>query len=283
MLVRVILICLLVPLAAMAEELPQPRSDTVSDFAEILSATEEAEIAVLIREIRQDTGVHIVVVTMDRISNFGGWGKSFEEYSTALFNRWGVGDAKRNDGIMLLVVTGTRDTRIELGSGYSRAYDRRAAEVIETAMVPQFRERLMARGILDGIKATRDRIVQPFVKGEWVDLWRTILIGLGVVGGATGLVFAGRAAWVAYYRCPRCGQSTISRWSEVTSHATTYSSGSGVTHLSCSACGFAEDRPYTIAAKGNDNDRGSSGWGGGSSGSGFGGGRSSGGGASGKW
>lgn len=282
MVLRLVLVCLLLPLAALAEELPQPRNDTVSDFADILPASDEAEISALVRQIRDETGVHIVVVTMDRISNYGGWGKGFESYATTLFNDWGIGDRVRNDGIMVLVVTGTRDTRIELGSGYSKAYDRRAAEVIETAMLPQFRERLMARGILDGIKATRDRIVQPFANGEWVDLWRTILIGLGVVGGAAGLIFAGKAGWAAYVRCPRCGQSGLTRWNEVIDHATTYSPGRGVTHISCSLCDYKEDRTYTIASKRDDNDS-SSGWGGGSSSGGFGGGRSSGGGASGKW
>ncbi|MBL9072541.1 TPM domain-containing protein [Tabrizicola sp.] len=283
MLLRLVLACFLFPLAALADALPQPQSDTISDFADILPGSDEAEIAALIRDIRDETGVHIVVVTMDRISNFGGWGQSFESYATALFNDWGIGDRTRNDGIMLLVVTGTRDTRIELGEGYARAFDRRAQEVIETAILPQFRERRMAQGIMDGIKATRDRIVQPFVKGEWVGLWRVILIGLGVIGGATGLVFAGKAAWAAYVRCPQCSQPGLSRWSEVISDATTYSSGRGVTHLSCSLCGYKEDRPYTIAARRDDDDGGSSSWGGGSSSGGFGGGRSSGGGASGKW
>lgn len=282
MFLRSFLVCLLLPLAAVAEELPRPQSDTISDFADILPSSDEAEISRLIREIRDETGVHIVVVTMDRISNYGGWGKSFESYATALFNDWGIGDALRKDGIMFLVVTGTRDTRIELGAGYSKAYDRRAEAVIETALLPRFRERLMAQGITDGIKAARERIVQPFVKGEWVDLWRTILTGLGVVGGAAGLTFAGKAAWTAYRRCPQCGQPGLTRWSEVIDHATTYSSGRGVTHISCSVCGYKEDRSYTIAARRDDNDS-SSGRGGGSSSGGFGGGRSSGGGASGKW
>jgi uncharacterized protein len=280
MLSRLILICFLWPLAALAEQLPEPRSDTVSDFANILTSSEEAEIGELIREIRVETGVHIVVVTMDRISNYGGWGKSFEAYATELFNDWGIGDAKRDDGIMLLVVTGTRDTRIELGSGYSKAFDRRAAEVIETATLPQFREGQMAQGITDGIRSARDRIVQPFVKGEWVDLWRTILIGLAVVGGTSGLAFAGKSAWSAYIQCPKCGQPGLSRTNEVIEHATTYSSGRGVTHISCSVCGYKEDRSYTISRMRDDNDRGSSG---GGSSSGFGGGSSSGGGASGKW
>lgn len=183
---------------------------------------------------------------------------------------------------MLLVVPGTRDTRIELGAGYARAYNARAQEVIDTAMLPQFRERLMVQGIADGILATREKIIAPFIKGEWVgfgDLVKTVLIGLGVVGGVTGVGFAGKAASAAYVRCPRCGQPTLTRQNEVIVHATRYNSGRGVTHLSCSACGYQEDRSYTISAKG-DNDRGSSG--GGSSG-GFGGGSSSGGGASGKW
>lgn len=281
MLARLILIWFLLPLAAFADGLPQPKSDTVSDFADILSVADEAQISALIRKIRDETGVHIVVVTMDRISNFGGWGKSVEAYATALFNGWGIGDRTKNDGILLLVVTGTRDTRIALGAGYAKAYDGRAQEVIDTAMLPQFREGRIGRGIVDGIGAVRKRIVEPFVNGEWVGLWRMVLIGLGVVGGGTGLVFAGKAAWVAYHRCPRCGQPGLTRWSEVISHATRYSSGNGVTHLSCSLCDYAEDRPYTIAARGDDSNS-SGGWGGGSSG-GFGGGRSSGGGASGKW
>ena len=283
---RLILIWFLIALPAVAEDLPKPQSDTISDFAGILPAADEAEIRALLRTVRDETGVHVVVVTMDRISNFGGWGKSFDSYATALFNAWGVGDRERNDGIMLLVVTGTRDTRIELGTGYAKAYDRRALEVIETAMLPQFRERRMAQGITAGIEATRDRIIQPFIKDEWVglpDLWRTVLIGLGVLGAGTGLIVAGKTAWAAYVRCPSCGQPGIVREREVISHATTYSSGHGVTHLSCPACGYKEDRPYTIAARRDDNDSGSSGRGGGSSSSGFGGGRSSGGGASGKW
>lgn len=282
MFLRLVLIFFLLPLVALAEQRPGPLSDTISDFASIIPSADEAEIRVLMREIREATGVHVVVVTMDRISNYGGWGESVESYATALFNDWGVGDRVRNDGIMLLVVTGTRDTRIELGAGYGKAFDRRAREVMETAMLPQFREGRMALGITEGITATRDRIIEPFVKGEWVGLWRTILIGLGVIGGGTGLIFAGKAAWLAYVRCPKCAQPGLSRWSEVISHATTYSSGHGVTHLSCSLCGHTEDRPYTISARRDDNDS-SSGWGGGSSSGGFGGGRSSGGGASGKW
>lgn len=283
MLARLLLLFFLLPLAALADGLPRPSSDTVSDFADLLPATDEAEVSALIRQIRDETGVHVVVVTMDRISDHGGWGKTLEAYATELFNQWGVGDRVRNDGIMLLVVPGTRETRIELGSGFASAYDARAQEVIDTAMLPRFRAGQMSQGILDGLTATRAQIIEPFIKGEWVglgDLIRTVLIGLGVVGGAVGLGFAGKAAWIAYKRCPQCGQPTLVRDSEVIEHATRYSSGRGITHLNCPACGYKADRPYTISATGDNNRNSSSG--GGSSG-GFGGGSSSGGGASGRW
>ncbi len=280
---RLLLFLLVVPVMALAEGLPSPQSDTVSDFADILPPADEARIRTLLRDIRDETGVHVVVVTMDRISDHGGWDKTIEGYATELFNQWGVGDEARDDGIMLLVVPGTRDTRIELGSGFSRGFNARAQAVIDTTILPRFRATQMPQGIEDGVIAMRAQIIEPFVKGEWVglgDLIRMVLIGLGLAGGVTGLGFMGKTAWAVYKRCPRCGQPTLTRRDEVIDHATTYSSGRGVQHLSCPSCGYQAERPYTIPARG-DNDRGASG-GGGSSG-GFGGGSSSGGGASGKW
>ncbi|MGL4238030.1 TPM domain-containing protein [Tabrizicola sp.] len=285
MLFRLIIVLLFLPLSVLADGLPRPQSDAVSDFANLLPAAEEAEVRALVQEIRKETGVQVVVVTMEEIEQYGGRYLGFETYATKLFNEWGIGDAERNDGIMILVAPGDRATRIELGSGFSSAYDARAQAVIDKAMLPDFRERLFAQGILDGVKGVRDEVVQPFVDGKVfgiVDFWRKVLIGLGVIGGGAGLFFAGKAAWAAYKRCPQCSQLSLERWNEVTDYATEYSTGSGITHLSCALCGYTEDRHYTISRK---SDRSSSGGGGGGSSSsgGFGGGSSSGGGASGRW
>jgi uncharacterized protein len=165
MIYRLILVFVLLPLAALAETLPRPQSDAVSDFDNILSAAEEAEVSTLLREIRADTCVHIVVVTMDRIADHSG-GKDIAAYTTALFNAWGVGDKTRNDGIMILVATGDREMRIGLGLGYSAAYDARAQRVIDNAMVPNFREGLIADGIIEGVKSARVELVKPFVESQ---------------------------------------------------------------------------------------------------------------------
>jgi hypothetical protein len=41
-----------------------------------------------------------------------------ESFATNLFNAWGIGDAERNDGVLLLVARDDRLVRIELGAGY---------------------------------------------------------------------------------------------------------------------------------------------------------------------
>jgi uncharacterized protein len=265
MIYRLILAFVLLPFAALAEGLPSRQGDAVVDFSDVLTAAEEAEIRTLLREIRTETDVEIVVVTMDRIANHGGGGKSVAGYTTALFNAWGIGDTSRNDGVMILVATGDRETRIELGSGYASSYDARAQRVIDRSILPNFRERLFADGIIDGVKAVRADIVGPFLGGGAGYLWRTILIGLGIVGGVGGVFFASRAVWNASERCPQCGRASISSWDEVIENATAYSPGSGMRHVSCASCGYADSQQYAISPR-NDDDHGSSsggGWGGG--------------------
>jgi uncharacterized protein len=277
MFLRVILIFLLLPLTVLADDLPQPQSATISDFAEVLSKSDEDKLRSLLAEIKADTGVDIVVVTMDRISNYGGWGHTVESYATLLFGAWEIGDAQKNDGILILVATGLKEMRIELGSGYSWAYNPRAKDVIETAMLPRFRAGQTAKGILDGVAATKERVVQPHIEGKNIGLddhWGTILV---IAGGLVVLFFAARAVWIIYHTCPNCGDRGLSRWNEVTDHATSYSSGQGITHLSCSYCDYLEDRAYTISRRADRRSGFSSGSGGGSSGGG------SGRGASGKW
>ncbi|NJM84586.1 MAG: TPM domain-containing protein [Tabrizicola sp.] len=289
---RLMAVLLLLPFGALAEDLPKPLSDTVSDFGDVLSGPQEAELQALITETRDATGVHLVVVTMGSIAEHGGQGQRMDAYAKALLNAWGIGDAQRNDGILILVSSKDRETRIALGSGYDVVYDGRAQRVIDTAMLPRFREGRMADGIIDGVKSARDRLVAPFIAGQPVTVDegfpgpdRSILIGLGVFAGAAGLILAVRARKGASARCPQCGQRTLTRRNDSAGPATDQGPASGTARFQCSACGFSEDRDFAIAQR-RDSDRnrrlgrrsGSSGRGGG-----FGGGGSSGGGASGKW
>jgi uncharacterized protein len=146
MFLKVLVLALIVSAPVAAQTFPDPQSDTVSDFADVLDATEEGRISRLLTEQREATGVQMVVVTMPGIATQGGAGMRIEDYGKALFNAWGVGGAERNDGIMLLLDTEAREARIALGAGYDPVYDGRAARVLSTAVLPPLRSATMPRG-----------------------------------------------------------------------------------------------------------------------------------------
>lgn len=275
--------------------LPAPQSETLSDLADVLDPAAEGRIAGMLAAVRAETGVQMVVVTLPTIEAYGGAGQRLDAFAKALFNAWGVGDAERNDGILMLVVTDAREVRIALGEGYDAVYDGRAARVLSTAVLPELREGRLAHGIEAGITSSRERLIAPFLEGRPV----TVNEGfeaegsplLQVLGGAA--VFFGGAGLMIWRssrsrkRCPRCGEATLTRTREVIEPATILSSGTGIEHLKCTSCGHVDRKQFRVGRSqsfGSSRFGSSTGSSGGSSSSGgFGGGRSSGGGASGKW
>jgi uncharacterized protein len=250
----------------------------------------------LLAETEASTGVVVEVVTMTDIAAHGGKDQRLDAYAKALFNTWGIGSAGRNDGILMLVASDTRDVRIALGSGYDAVYDGRAARVLATAVLPEFREDRIAEGIEAGIISTRQKLIAPFLGGRPVTVTEGFettedsdLPMFGVIAAAVGGV--GFLGWQKRRKrklCPSCGALTLTRRTEVIEPATSQSSGTGLEHLLCSSCGFTDRNSYTVGrSRGAGKDSGMrsgsrssiSGSGGGSRS----GGRSSGGGASGKW
>ena len=277
---------------------PEPLSDTVSDFAGALNATEEGRISRILAETRDQTGVQIAVVTADGLDSLNGKDMRLEEFGQALFNAWGIGGKKHNDGILILIDTSAHDARIALGSDYPAVYDDRAARVLATALLPKLREGRMAAGVEAGIILARDMLVLPFQKGDPIgatDGFATeegspfLRIGIGAVGILGFLGIVGWRRIRAKRVCPNCGAPTLKREQEIITAPNKFQLGLGLQHLSCSSCGFVDRQSYPIkfssstarqsrddrfpasASDGDGKDRG------------FGGGKSDGGGASGKW
>lgn len=281
------LFLLLLPFQALTQtgpaQLPDPLSDTVSDFADLLPPEVEARVADTLTKRRAATGVHVVLVTMDRIADYGGAGQRIEDYAKTLFNQWGIGDITRDDGILILVARSDREMRIALGAGYDVMWDNAAQRVIDRAFLPDFRNDNYPAGIESGVAATFDLIADPFAKGAtppptpssgWRDIAPFAIFGVL----ATGLIaFIARAklgdALVRFKKCPTCGHRSLSRSRDVLTASTTTASGNGMMLTHCANCGWDRREPFTIPRVSSTS--GSSG--------GFGGGSSSGGGASGRW
>ena len=88
MFLRSLVLALAFAAPVFAQDLPQPQSDTLSDFADVLDATEEGRITRLLADTRAETGVQLIVVT---VPGLGEPSLGIEAYAKALFNAWGVG------------------------------------------------------------------------------------------------------------------------------------------------------------------------------------------------
>ena len=58
------------------------------------------------------TGAQIAVLTVDFTGNL-----SIDDYALQVFNEWGVGDKKKNNGVLFLLVTGDQNYYCTLGTG----------------------------------------------------------------------------------------------------------------------------------------------------------------------
>ncbi len=160
---------------AAAQTFPDHYDNYVNDFANLLTPAQEAELQALMKPLREAQGIEFTIVTIDRMSDYGHRGE-IEPYATALFNRWGVGNAQRNDGVMMLVARSDRQMRIEVGSGYGAATKRTMQRIIDNDILPHFRRDDYGGGIVAGARKvvadlTGSAIAAPFVGGSEESSW----------------------------------------------------------------------------------------------------------------
>jgi len=241
-------------------------TDTVNDFAKVIDAQSRAELDRRIRALHATTKDSLVVVTVPTFKPFG----SIEEYAVRLFEKAGIGDKEKDEGLLLLVAVEDRAVRIEVGYGLEGFItDGFSGETIRQDILPAFRQGRYGEGLLNGATRLIQRLSEqrqvaipdvppppPLKKGPNAG---TVLAGVAAV--VIVLFLIGRAAGRGGPRGPFTGRRRRSTWSGW--HGGIGGFGAG---------GFG----------GGFGGFGGGGGGGGGFG-GFGGGMSGGGGASGKW
>jgi uncharacterized protein len=135
---------------ASSKELPEPTGRVV-DEAGLLDLESENALNDKLESTQRLLGPQLVVVTVNSLG-----GKSIEEFGMALGNKWGVGDKKRDDGMILLVAPNERRVRIEVGFGLEQLFPNEICQaIIDETILPHFVAGRMQEGIVDAI----DRIV----------------------------------------------------------------------------------------------------------------------------
>lgn len=116
------LVCLLLSAAllvcpALADGLLDPPANgCVLDVAGVLKSGTVEHIVSQNEKLSGATGAAIVVVTVDFLN-----GKDIDDYALELFNSWGVGDAEKDNGVLILLAIGEEDYYVLQGTGLQKA------------------------------------------------------------------------------------------------------------------------------------------------------------------
>lgn len=129
-------------LAVRADEYPSPRG-FVNDFAGIIRAEDAASMEAMLRQLRDQAQIEIVVVTVPSLH-----GHSIEAYTLELATRWGVGSKQENSGLVLLIAPNERQYRIEVGYGLEGDIPDGLAGEIGRRMKPYFLRQNYSQGIM---------------------------------------------------------------------------------------------------------------------------------------
>ncbi|EJF54404.1 beta-propeller domain-containing protein, methanol dehydrogenase [Saprospira grandis DSM 2844] len=120
----------------------------VNDFAEMIDAASAAEIEQQLQAFNDTAGVQIALIT---VQNLDGW--SIEQYGQQLAEKWGIGHAETDQGLLLLLAKEERKVRFEVGYGLEeRLPDLYCQEVIDQVLTPAFKQGQFGEGCLHGLQ-----------------------------------------------------------------------------------------------------------------------------------
>ncbi len=114
----------------------------VNDYAGVLTSAQESGIVSSARALQKQTGAQVVVLTVESLE-----GKDSATYALEIARDWGIGDKEKNNGVLILLSTGDRDIRVEVGLGLEGCLpDGKTGRLIDTYAIPYYEENDFANG-----------------------------------------------------------------------------------------------------------------------------------------
>lgn len=138
---------------------PAPASSLyVQDYAGVLTNESKNRLNSLGSQIAAKTKAQVVVVTVKSLE-----GAALEDYSLAILREWGIGDKTLNNGVLLLVAVGDRESRIEVGYGLEGALpDAKTGRIQDEYMIPWFQQGDYDKGIVNGYMALAGEVAKEY-------------------------------------------------------------------------------------------------------------------------
>ena len=154
----VVLAALFVSPAAFSASPTFPTLDgRVVDQANILTPLYRADLTTKLAVLEAKTSRQLVVVTVPSLQ-----GLEIEDYGYQLGRAWGIGEKKRDTGVLLLVAPNERRVRIEVGYGLESVLtDALSNAILQVRVLPKFRSGDQAGGVLAGADALIEQLSLP--------------------------------------------------------------------------------------------------------------------------
>jgi len=145
--------------AMTVEEVPNPQTTAgsfVQDSAGVLGSQYVALIDGLSNNLKAATGAELAVVTVGNMN-----GATVEDFAERLFQRFGIGQKEKDNGVLILFSLGDRKVRIEVGYGLEGALnDAKAGRILDTYAVPTFKKGEFGKGLFETARAVAQVVAQ---------------------------------------------------------------------------------------------------------------------------
>ena len=143
---------------AHADDFPARSNTIVTDYTNTLSDQERNSLEQKLVAFNDSTSSQIAVVIMKSTGSY-----EISEYAVRLFNLWGIGQKKKNNGILILVAKDDHKVFINTGYGMEGVLpDILSKHVVDQDILPNFKSGNFYEGLDQGINT-----IMSIVKGEF--------------------------------------------------------------------------------------------------------------------
>ena len=119
----------------------------IVDAADVIPQATRATLEPKLEALETKSGIQMVVATVKSLE-----GQAVEPYANELFRHWKLGEATKNNGVLLLVAPKERKVRIEVGYGLEGTLtDALSKIVIANAIAPRFKAGDFGGGVERGV------------------------------------------------------------------------------------------------------------------------------------
>lgn len=144
-----------------AATIPQPVGDIYTqDFAGLLNSEQKAEINQLAARLDDATGAQIAVLTVNSLD-----GADIQSFANQAFREYKLGDAEKNNGVLLVIDMDSREMWVEVGYGLEGALpDGKVGRILDEFTVPYMKNDQADLAILNTMKVFYQEIAKEY---EW--------------------------------------------------------------------------------------------------------------------